>query len=393
MGSIISLGVGHLEIDWGKNEFFRNHSKLFLKGDIHPAKYYYAEGHQDTKPAYVRSLRHVLKRLALLGYTSEGCRHLYEESLRDVPDYYPDPILSFDALARVLRLIEVDRVALPDDLGDYDLGEYAATILSDPEFCRVEPSLQSLKSDDGTFFENLDPYIVLRLLADNESNLDRDVVWRFQDVLDGGWMDETGLWEGLADTDRYLVVTEGSSDSSILRAALPIVEPDVSDFFDFIDMAENYPFTGTGNLLRFCQGLASIKIQNKILVVLDNDTAGHDVLRRIKALSLPRNLRVTVLPKLDEMAQFRTLGPAGESLEDVNGKAVSIECFLDLTFGPNSPPSIRWTSFNSDLGTYQGELVNKAEYTRAFFRHVQDNSYDTTKLSHLWRFLLSSCVD
>ena len=45
------------------------------------------------------------------------------------------------------------------------------------------------------FFENLDPYIVLRLLGENESNLDRDVVWRFQDVLDGGWMDEAELYD------------------------------------------------------------------------------------------------------------------------------------------------------------------------------------------------------
>ena len=43
------------------------------------------------------------------------------------------------------------------------------------------------------------------------------------------------------------------------------------DFFDFVDMTENYPFTGAGNLYRFCQGLARIRIQNRILVVLDND--------------------------------------------------------------------------------------------------------------------------
>ena len=54
MGSIISLGVGQFEIDWGINEFFWNHSKLFLKDDIRPATYFYAEGHKETRPAYVR---------------------------------------------------------------------------------------------------------------------------------------------------------------------------------------------------------------------------------------------------------------------------------------------------------------------------------------------------
>lgn len=393
MGSLISLSVGRFEIDWGKNQFFRNHSKLFLEADVRPATYYYAGEHQETKPAYVRSLRSVLKRLDLLGYSLEGCRRLYEESPQAVPDYYPEPVLTFDALVQILRLIDVDRVALPtDDPGDYDLGEYAAkAILNGPEFCRVEPSLQSLTRDDGTFFENLDPYIILRLLGENELNLIRDVVWRFQDVVDGGWVEEDGLWEGLADPERFLVVTEGSSDSLILRTALPIVEPDVADFFQFVDMEDSYPFTGTGNLFRFVQGLVSIKVQNKMLVVLDNDTAGHDVFRRLCALPLPGNLRVTVLPSLSEMAQVRTLGPTGESLEDINGKAVSIECFLDLNFGPGAPPSVRWTSFNNDLSTYQGELVSKAEYTRAFLRHAHESSYDTRKLTYLWQYLLANC--
>lgn len=162
---------------------------------------------------------------------------------------------------------------------------------------------------------------------------------------------------------------------------------------NFIDMAENYASTGTGNVLRFCQGVASIKIQNKVLVVLDNDTSGVDAFHRVQALSLPRNLRVTVLPTLDEMTNFRTLGPAGESLEGVNGGAVSIECFLDLRFGPGARPSMRWTNFNPNRGTYQGELVDKAEYVRAFFPNIRQSKYDTTKLSYLWRFLLSRCVE
>ena len=39
-------------------------------------------------------------------------------------------------------------------------------------------------------------------------------------------------------------------------------------------MEEGYPFTGTGNLYRFCQGLVSIEIENNIVVVYDNDAEG-----------------------------------------------------------------------------------------------------------------------
>ncbi|GHU84129.1 hypothetical protein FACS189415_7720 [Bacteroidia bacterium] len=62
---------------------------------------------------------------------------------------------------------------------------------------------------------------------------------------------------------------------------------DILDFFTFVDMEENYPFTGTGNLFRFCQGLSSIKIQNKVLVVFDNDLEGVSNYDRVQKLKTP----------------------------------------------------------------------------------------------------------
>jgi hypothetical protein len=44
--------------------------------------------------------------------------------------------------------------------------------------------------------------------------------------------------------------------------------------FCFVDMKENYPFAGVGNLFNFCRGLTSIRIKNDILVIFDNDVAG-----------------------------------------------------------------------------------------------------------------------
>ena len=156
-------------------------------------------------------------------------------------------------------------------------------------------------------------------------------------------MDEHELYEGVPEQNRVLVVTEGSSDSAILREALFLVATDVTDFFEFVDMSENYPFTGTGNLFRFCQGLARIKIQNRILVILDNDTAGHNAYWRIKALDLPSRMRVSLLPDLEECRRVRTLGPSGTQYEDVNGTAVSVEWFLDTSIPDHPEPTVRWT--------------------------------------------------
>jgi HEPN/Toprim N-terminal domain 1 len=82
MGSMIHLAVGRLEIDWGENEGFRDHSALFQgEPDVTDVLYYYAgeedgtdfEGEKKWKPVIEhkeglsKPLRLVVDRLKLLG--------------------------------------------------------------------------------------------------------------------------------------------------------------------------------------------------------------------------------------------------------------------------------------------------------------------------------------
>ena len=383
MGSIISLGVGRLEVDWGKNSSFRNHSNLFLPSDIKEAVYYYADNVRETMPAYVRRLESVKHRLELLGYTLEGCRAHFD----DLATWSErgDPPVSFDDLANVLRHVDVDRQGLPGDPEDgYDPGEYALeTILQDPQFLKTLGT-SAPQRYQGFFFENLDPYVILRLLAENPANLTKPVIWRHMDVVEGGWVSEGDLFEHLADRQRFLLVTEGSSDSRILQRSFEILKPDIADFFYYVDMSENYPFTGTGNIVRFCQGLAKIRIQNRVVVVLDNDAAGNAAVSRLQALGLPRNMKATVLPSLASFDAFPTVGPSGSGIEPVNGKAVSVEMFLDLSYQADDPAMVRWTSLDGSSGTYQGELIDKERYSNRFLnKGWRDRRYDKSKLEVL----------
>jgi len=386
MGSIISLGVGRLEVDWGKNSSFRNHSSLFLPSDTKEAVYYYADNVRETRPAYVRGLESVKHRLELLGYTLEGCRaHFGDEA---TSSEWGSPPVSFDDLANVLRHVDVARQGLPGDPeDDYDPGEYALeTILRDPQFLKTlgASTRQWDKWVQGLFFENLDPYVILRLLAENPANLTKPVIWRHMDVVEGGWIAEGDLFEHLDDGQRFLLVTEGSSDSHILQRSFEILKPDIADFFYFVDMSENYPFTGTGNIVRFCQGLAKIRIQNRVVVVLDNDAAGNAALSRLQALGLPRNMKATVLPSLASFDAFPTVGPSGSGIEPVNGKAVSVEMFLDLSYQADDPAMVRWTSLDGSSGTYQGELIDKERYSNLFLnKGWRDRRYDKSKLEVL----------
>ena len=394
MGSLITLSVGRLEVDWGKNNFFMNHSKLFLPSDNQRAASLSDGEDEEDEPAYSRPLSSVLRRLELLGYNLEHCRKLYEDLASAMPDEYEDVDVTFDKFVLALASVHVGKVQLPQPDEGYDLGEFTLdNILKDPEFTKRLPQLKEYSRTEATFFENIDPYVILRLLAENRRNLSEDVIWHYHDVVEGGWVGEGELYDGLEDADRYLIVTEGKSDSTILKKSLDLLFPDITDFFTFIDMTENYPFTGTGNLTNFCHGLARIRIQNKVLVVFDNDTAGNAAYQKVEALQMPPNMRIALLPPLPDFKSFPTLGPSGPSNEDINGKAVAIELYLDLTHGPAATPTVRWTSYDKKLDRYQGELVDKEGYALDFIKRTSLGSeYDLTKLRRLWTHLVERCM-
>lgn len=394
MGSIVSLGIGNLEIDWGKNNHFINHSRLFNLSDQGVIDYHTYEGETYEQTGFVSPLSKVKLRLDLLGYSLKDVKRIYEDCLEGYPDYYPKFNLTFEDFARVISSIDIDKIKLSDDYPDYDLGEYASkVVLSQSEFEGLREHVDTQNNDIGTFFENLDPYVQLRLLAENQKNQDLKLVWRTHDIVEGGWVKEGELFEDLNDNQKFLIVTEGSSDSFIIKRAIELLRPDISDFFTFVDMEEHYPFSGTGNLFKFFQGLVSIRMLNKCLFIFDNDAEGIEKYEKAKSIDAPDNLRVAKLPDLEEFSSFLTVGPSGEQVANVNGKAVAIECFLDLSYKTRNTPIIRWSSYKSAVDSYQGALEEKEYYTRQFKKvsSFEDN-YDFGKLNILVQHIIESCI-
>lgn len=384
MGSIITLGVGKLELDWGKNSLFANHSHLFLSTDVCKVPYFYADGIIEYQDGFSRKLRDVKRRLELLGYPLHALKSKYETHFASMPDYYPKQPLPFEDFYTIVTAIDPDKIALDEEGDECDLGEFVSKhLFKDPEFNK-KFNLTGFDSWHGTTFENMDPYITLRILIENPANADLHLQWRYADVLEGGWTEMEVLSPSLSDSSKILIVTEGSSDSFVIRRAIELLFPDIADFFSFIDMQDNYPFTGTGNLYKFCQGLASIRIQNNVLIIFDNDTEGVRNYELAKNLNLPNNMKITKLPDHKSFASFLTVGPNGQSKTDINGLAVAIECFLDLSFKISKYPSVRWTSFDPKTKKYQGELINKDTYIREFkkIRSLRPD-YDFSKLQYL----------
>lgn len=75
---------------------------------------------------------------------------------------------------------------------------------------KIDSETKFRKSNLGyeleTFFENLDPYIILRLLAENESCKELDVYWSFFDVVEGGWASREEIISPLSDNQKILIV-------------------------------------------------------------------------------------------------------------------------------------------------------------------------------------------
>ncbi len=246
----------------------------------------------------------------------------------------------------------------------------------------------TVSSRVGEMLENIDPLVTLTLLARNPRNLRRDIIWRYYDVVSDGSVEIEDLLPRLDASQKFLIVTEGSTDSFIMRRALDILRPDIADFFSFIDMREHYPFTGTGNIVNFVKGLAKIQVQNKILCIVDNDAEGQLQLSRLASVPLPPNLLVTALP--DVRRKFPTLGTSGSKRENINGRAVSIECFLDLDDG--SPATVRWSNYIAELDRYQGAIVNKERFL-ARLKEVKSTKakYDFSGLRQLVDFMTDRC--
>ena len=248
--------------------------------------------------------------------------------------------------------------------------------------------------DLEVLLEGLSPYAKLRLLAENSENLDLPIIWPFGELVENGWAERDEFLAGLDQQQKFLVVTEGSSDSKIIHKARSLLKPEYVDFFKFIDMEDGYPFSGTGNLYRFCQGLVSIGILNQVVILYDNDAEEVSKFEVTKKLSLPKNMIAAKLPDIPALKKFDTVGPNGKRKEDINGKAASIECYLDLGYKKTrSNPRVRWSSYVDSIDQYQGALENKKTYMKSFLNlRRKDLTYDYSKMEAVLKHTFDICV-
>jgi hypothetical protein len=388
MGSLIRLQLGNFEVDWGKNILFLNHAPLFQADDFKNVRHRYVDGRGkkvDKRRALVKPMSQVLRRLELLGHTMKTARESYE-ALLETGHFSRG--LTFDEFAGGCAKFDCGSTK-PHDENDYSFGEFASEEVIPRLLTHSGQSVRD-RRELGDLLENLDPNDVLRLLAENPKNLRYELTWNYADVVDEG-SSEQAFAPSLSFEKQFLVVTEGSSDSKIIRDALQRRRPEIQDFFYFIDMQSDYPFTGVGNLHKFVQGLAKIKLLNGCLILYDNDAEGNlKFLETSKIKELPPHLRVIKLPDEPGFRSFATIGPSGLSEADINGRAASIECYLDLRYGES--PKVRWTNYLEKAGVYQGRIEDKERLVKDYFAHRSEKNYNFSKLDRIVDLIVSEAI-
>jgi len=257
-----------------------------------------------------------------------------------------------------------------------------AVVLKSPEkHERIGPpdptSLPSLLE----FWERADPRFLLAAVLlgcepDEEISLD------VSELLAGGWIDRRFDPQRVAiehfsyslESGRPpVVITEGSTDSHFLQAAIRLRFPHLTGFINFFDFASGAE-GGAGAAVRTLKSFAAAGISNRVVLLLDNDSAAHDAVRALKGVKLPPYYSVLHYPETKLAAHYPALGPTGLAEMNVNGLAGSIELYLGIDVLTDSSGKLRpvqWRSYIESVKAYQGEVTDKADVHKRFREKVK----------------------
>jgi len=418
LGTQITLELAEMTLTYSKNHMGQDHGCLYQEGDRKRLRSdqvdydYFEKTKEDPalmEMAFARKLKDILPRLNLIGFTREQAKFSYEAAIerdREYTSYDDDEatpardLMSFDEFCAFVAAHPVETLDNVYD-GKKSDEKIKGRFANDPALERIPGSSYAHRNaySERSFFGELigaiDPYSLLQVLADNPENSEADVVWQHGPLVEAGWAEDVEFFPCARRTQTFLIATEGSSDVHILNYALQVLRPDVADFFRFIDVSESHPFSGTGSLVKFAEGLTKIDVQNQVVFVFDNDAEGYEACQKVKRFTLPPNMRAIILPEMEVFRAFPARGPNGIADADINKRAAAIECYLDLSFIKEPQPHVVWTNYKKEADVYQGALDNKEAHYKAFLKKaapaIANGTYDTSKLRAVLESLITEC--
>lgn len=344
---------------------------------------------------YETSLEIVRDRLDVMGYTLDTSRMAFQNSIS----------LALEAMNQHKRELENDKGNPMSSLIElYDMKSKILKKLTPELWLRNLKSIQSLGLKSSYFHGNQDrhndedidymlsnylygypdsDFFVPLRLAIEAFNDDQKLIYDLTDVIGAGYFDiEEDFLEysqfpasnEFAWKSKIIVLTEGSSDSWILRESMNILYPHLTKYFSFLDF-ENTKFGGgVGNLVNTVKAFSGSGIVNNVIALFDNDTAAQSACSNLQNIQLPSNIVIRKLPEIELLNNYPTIGPSGKANLNVNGIAGSIELYLGEDVlkidGRNLTP-IQWTSHDKNLKKYQGVVTEKRQLHARFRKKLE----------------------
>lgn len=370
MGEYIGIRIKNHEYLSCKNSF-GDLLSIFSKDDLH-IEQAYDEDETYTKRYFTTTVLKARMALDCLGHTLTAAKADFEKSKAADLEYCEDDEkykeieehFTFDewekAVKKFARILSIDiydysnnKFENLDKEGKKKLSFTEKTVIGTSPFIFEDRYY-------GLNYEEVNPWNIFRVILD-AFDTDEIVELDYTNLFDCGWCDEVPNDEEY-NVPKTIILTEGKFDVEVISKSIELLYPHMKKFYSFINFAE-YKVQGSTNFLtHYLKAFIASGIQNRVIAIYDNDSAGKGELINLSNISIPENFRIMCLPNLDFANHYPTLGPSGKEYMDINGKACSIELFLgrDVLTECSELIPIQWKGFNEQTQTYQGEIMKKS---------------------------------
>lgn len=395
MGSYSGLHVKGKELIWWKNGLSPMITGLFTKDEIYRGtglegyellkKYDLLKRYEDLKPddidweiaLAVIDIPIIKQRLSIYGYNKKMFDEAVDREVHRLKEYINEP----------------------DD--KYELKEHYEKELKKYE--SIKDGSIPISEMSYELFEQIDFYdeaAKIWAVIQHKDITDSDVaIIDLDDLIEGGWLNDELENEDskfLVTMDDFIpdvpvLITEGVTDKRILEKSLSVIYPKLVSNVKFLNM-DFKPENGVASVVKMVKSFAAAGIRNRILVILDNDSAASEALMSLPK-HLPDNIKIIQYPNLAMLKNYPTIGPQGNVLMDVNGLAGSIEMYVgrDILMDKEGELEIiQWGGYMSKVKKYQGSLINKENVQKRFEDKDDSKLEGWNDLKYLWDYIIEN---
>lgn len=328
-----------------------------------------------------------IDRLEIIGYTFDKAKREFKSSIKD----------EIESARNTDFLEEEFNLLISSTLDDFfnAFQELKSNKLCSGDFAheqdlKISKLASYLLNTDGwrLNFPSNDIRCYIRLLLETFPK-DALVTQDITEVTDAGYYEPAdevrniaieSLTEGIEINSKIIILTEGTSDRDIIERSMNILFPHLRDYYSFVDFGLSNLSGGASSLVAQIKGFVGAGIKNRVIALLDNDTAAYVAEKGLGKTLIPPSIKILHYPHLPLAENYPTLGPTGCQSVDVNGLAGSIELYLgkDILEKDGVLTPVVWKGFDSSLKKYQGEVIDKTEIQRLFYSKLEccekDNS-------------------